>query len=64
MAVNWHDDDSARFADFEAADEMASRERRRTRKLEDRVAELEAQLRSVLHILEANGLSGDEELGN
>lgn len=64
MAVNWHDGDSVRFADFEAADEMASRERRRTRKLEDRVAELEAQLRSVLHILEANGLNGDEEPGN
>lgn len=63
MAVNWHDEPVS-FADFDAERELAERRRRETRKLENRGEELEAQLKSVLHILEANGLSGDEEPRN
>jgi len=64
MAVNWSHDPYSRFADLDDEYDRAARQARKARNLEDRIIELEAQLKSVLHILEANGLSGDEERSN
>jgi BMFP domain-containing protein YqiC len=63
--MEWlHDPYTSRFADLEAEAEQKDRQRRKIQQLEDRVEELEAQLKSVLHILEARGLNGDEEQHN
>lgn len=57
--VSWsHENEPAFFADMEAEYDRANRQASKIRKLEERVKELDAQLKSVLHIIEANGLKG------
>lgn len=64
MAVQWSHDEPVSFADFDAERDQSFRQASKMRRLEDRVLELEAQLRSVLHILEAHGLNGRDERTN
>lgn len=53
--MNWSHEEPAFFADMEAEYDRANKQASKIHKLEERVKELEAQLKSVLHILEANG---------